>query len=327
MTTQIALTGGLDSTWCLVNGKKAHNDFEALLFNMGNGVHAVLVEYLMSREIIRRLWKEDKGGSFKYETLGQLALGGYIATNNNTPTMRMVQQGRVVNGLARAATEHSRVRDPIHCVVGWHRDDAFENNSEYGDWSLEDYAKLKQLFELQCYFADTGRRIQPLQTPAWDKSKLEMWQELPLEIRPLITIHWHSALNFYYSAKRNELLIYTSPKHFSTKANKYMSLGIDVPAAWIIEVDENLLCELRTTAIEKAYLPMAIKHLLDHTYPNASNSKNVLIDKNITINHWYTHARWSTDGEAIIVEFKEDFEEAYGAALSGKKEVATEVTG
>ncbi|QXO09573.1 hypothetical protein pEaSNUABM11_00149 [Erwinia phage pEa_SNUABM_11] len=329
MATHIALTGGLDSTWCLLNAKEAGSVVKPVLFNMGNGPNAVLVEYLMSREMVRRLWKGSDNDNVSHQVIGQNRLGGYIFTNNNTPSMRLIQQGRVVNGLAGAATDESRVRDPIHCVVGWHRDDAFENNSEYGDWSLDDYNKLKQLFELQCYFADTGRRIHPLQTPAWDKSKLEMWNALPMDIRPLVTIHWHTAMNFYWSPKRGELLIYTSPLHFSHKAKKYHLCGFDTAAAWILQVDENLIVELETDAIHKGERPSAVKLLLE-TLSNETmfNRSEIVLRKNITINHWYTHARWSTEGETIINEFKEDFETAYDKAQAGKaKESATEVSG
>lgn len=324
MTTHIALTAGLDSAWCLVNGKKAGNSLEPVVFNMGNGINAVIIEYLMGREMIRRLWKDSKGGSIPYHTLGKQNIGGYIYTNNNTPTMRMVQQGRIVNGLARVACDGSRIRDPIHCIVGWHRDDAFENNGEYGDWSLEDYSKLKQLFELQCYFADTGRRIQPLATPAWDKSKLDMWKELPEELRPLVTIHWHSALSFTYSDKRKELLISTPPTYFSAKANRYIALGFDPTAAWVIKVDDNLLSELNAPLFKDDALPMAITHLLDEVAPmRPVNMAEVHVNDNITINQTYSHSRWSVEGESIIREFKEDFEAAYDAAIARKEKAGT----
>ncbi|AXF51275.1 hypothetical protein WELLINGTON_146 [Erwinia phage Wellington] len=320
MPTYIALTGGLDSTWCLVNGKKAGNSLEPVVFNMGNGINAVIIEYLLGREMVRRLWKDKKGDVMPHHAWGKQKLGGYIFTNNNTPTMRMIQQGRVVNGLARVACDDSRIRDPIHCIVGWHRDDAFENNGEYGDWSLDDYSKLKQLFELQCYFADTGRRIQPLATPAWDKPKIDMWSELPDDLRPLVTVHWHNALSIVYSDKRKELLICAQPTYFSHKVNEYIALGIDPTAAWIIKADNNLLRELAAPLFKEDVLPLAVKHMLNEVPAGAiANMEKVHISDNITINQTYPHTRWSVEGESILREFKEDMEAAYDAALQKEK--------
>lgn len=322
MASKIALTGGLDSTWCLQYMKRAGNKVEAALFNMGNGPSAVLLEYLMGREIIRRLWKASTNGIFTYDLLGQRELGGYYRATTNTPAGRLLQQQRVVNGLAKLATEDTPSRDPVHCVVGWHKDDAFENNGEWGDWSLADYEKLKELFYLQCYFSDCGRRIQPLHTPAWNKSKAEMWNELPEDVRPLVTIH--RSANFLFSQKRMELLIYTEPGFQSAKGDKYAEVGIGCAHAWIIKVDGNLISELRTSAISPSDRPLAITCILENSeqYPNR---KDVMISEPLTVNQWFTFTRWSSEGESIILEFKED-NEAFYDALQQQKRESTEAT-
>jgi len=305
MAAILALTGGLDSTWCLKRMVDVGNECEPALFAMGNGGASVIVEFLLSREITRRFYPK-RVSDIVHRTLGMEAVGGYVLTNKNTPTARLLQQGRVVQGLARLVTESQRIRDPIHCVVGWHKDDAVENSSEYGDWSLEDYDKLKKMFELLCHFGDTGRRILPLQTPAWNESKRDMWWNLPDNVRPLVTIHWSNHIQFAYSKSRQQLMIYTEPGRTSAKGGEYKKLGIDYTAAWIIAVDESLIRELRAPVIAKDMSFEAITAILRDNEDKYLHRENIDPENRLTIVRWFTHTRWSEEGERIISSFKEN---------------------
>lgn len=304
MAVILALTGGLDSAWCLKRMIEVGNDCEPAVFAMGNGGAAVIAEFLLSREIVRRFCPKRNDG-ITHHTLGMNALGGYIIINKDTPSGRLLQQGRVVQGLARLVTEQ-RSRDPIHCAVGWHKNDAVENSSEWGDWSLEDYDKLKTMFELLCHFGDTGRRIIPLQMPAWDQSKRDMWWALPEEIRPLVTIHAATSLRFAYSPSRQQLMMYTDPGSKSGKGDEYLKLGIDYTAAWIFAVDENLIRELRAPIIEQDYRYDAIIAVLRDNENKYLHHEKIYPEDRLTIVRWFTHTRWSEEGERIISSFKEN---------------------
>ncbi|MGK7530273.1 hypothetical protein, partial [Salmonella enterica] len=120
-------------------------------------------------------------------------------------------------------------------VVGWYKLDALENSLELGDWTLDEYARLKNLYSELMYFQDHAGRVPPLLTPAWDKEKLEMWQELPEDIRRLLQVSNYNNYEFAIDRENNMLIVYAHP---SAKSQNYRSLGITPSVGWEIKIND-----------------------------------------------------------------------------------------
>lgn len=186
----VAFTGGLDSTWCLYDILRKDKFTNVMVMQTGVGGPATqyIAEMFARRSILKELArlfpnKTIKEFSCPVATIypNQNGRGG-----NDNP--QLVQQLNTYMALFKCATSISDLSTNISCVTGWHKDDVFENDPNEGmlQEHLEQYKDILGTMFRSVNICSPSRII--LSTPAWDKTKMEMWTELPRSIRNLIAV-------------------------------------------------------------------------------------------------------------------------------------------
>ncbi|QVW28642.1 hypothetical protein pEaSNUABM8_00145 [Erwinia phage pEa_SNUABM_8] len=241
MTRVVTLTGGLDSTWVMHKLLTLPDDMPAELIrpvylDFNQGIRAAWLEYMLSSEsALRMLMKTE----MYQRTLDWRSpphnVFNHIRGNN---TARLVQQGNVITSLAFVMNEEQcRDNEPVTAYVGWNKGDCIERNYTRGEWSEADYERLRVMYESLIYFQDHAPRPHPLMTPAWDKTKMEMWMELPHDIRELVTVASHYSIEFIPCPEIDMLYVEINLEN-SAKHIRYSKMGIELSVAWRFSLTE-----------------------------------------------------------------------------------------
>lgn len=242
MSRILTLTGGLDSTWILNKLMNLPDDHPAeqiypVYLDFNQGERAAFLEYLLSSEAALRMLKQSQW--YKRELEWRSAapnIYNHIRCRQDANT-RMVQQGNVVMCLANVINEQLCREQGVTAYVGWNKGDCVERNLTRGEYNEDDYNRLRRMYEDLVYFQDHGYRVHPLLTPAWDKTKEEMWKELPPNVRELITVASHYAIHYIPCPEIDVMYIYIRFDH-SAKHIRYRERGIELSVAWRINMNK-----------------------------------------------------------------------------------------
>ncbi|QVW55076.1 hypothetical protein pEaSNUABM29_00032 [Erwinia phage pEa_SNUABM_29] len=242
MTKLVSFSAGLDSTWimyqlmCKGVPNEAHYVRPAY-FSMYNGGNSNFMEMLFSVAIVERLVdKHDVNVDYvTWAVLNENNFEPFTGKSYPNEWSPLIQQGNVIQGLAKLMHRITRRQYHSTAWLGWNKMDALENSMTMGDWSLDEYARMKNLYSELMYFQDHPGRIPPLQTPAWDKDKFEMWRELPPDIRELIQVSNYNNYEFAYDRDGMSLLVTATP---CAKSEYYRSIGIEPAVAWRIRMND-----------------------------------------------------------------------------------------
>ncbi|QVW55822.1 hypothetical protein pEaSNUABM9_00241 [Erwinia phage pEa_SNUABM_9] len=237
----VTLTGGLDSTWVMNTLLNLSDDMPAefifpVYLDFNQGYRAAFLEYLLSSESALRMLKKSE--VYKRELTWRTPASNIFNHIRGNYTARLVQQGNVILSLASVMNEElCRGSDAITAYVGWNKGDCIERNFARGEYSEADYVRLREMYESLIYFQDHAQRVHPLITPAWDKTKIEMWKELPADIRELVTVASHYSIEFIDCPELDmfyvEINLDNSAKHI-----RYREKGIELSVAWRINTNE-----------------------------------------------------------------------------------------
>lgn len=241
MTRVVTLTGGLDSTWVLNKLINLPDDMPAefirpVYLDFNQGIRAAFLEYILSSESALRMlkkshfyqrsldWRSPPPNTFNH------IRGKYLT--------RLVQQGNVITSLALVMNDElCRENDAVTAYVGWNKGDCIERNFTRGEWSEADYERLRVMYESLIYFQDHAPRVHPLMTPAWDKTKFEMWKELQPDIRELITVASHYSIEYIPCPEIDVMYVEINLGN-SAKHARYHAMGIELSVAWRFALNE-----------------------------------------------------------------------------------------
>lgn len=241
MSRILTLTGGLDSTWVLHKLINTPDDQPAeaiypVYLDFNQGQRAAFLEYLLSSEAALRMLKQTEWYKRELEWRAPAPdIYNYVLSRGDANT-RLVQQGNVVMCLANVMNDQLCREQGVTAFVGWNKGDCIERNLTRGEYNEDDYNRLRRMYEDLVYFQDHGYRVHPLLTPAWDKTKHDMWKELPPEIRPLITVAPHYAIHYLPCPELDVIYIYIKPEHCA-KYIRYREQGIELSVAWRISTN------------------------------------------------------------------------------------------
>lgn len=242
MTKLVSFSAGLDSTWImhklLVEAPRGEAAYvRPAYFSMYNGGNANFIELLFGTAILQRLFENrgDQSYHTRWQTLDEANFQPVLNHNHPNSWQPLIQQGNVVMGLTKLMHRLTRRQYQSCAYVGWNKADALENSMAFGDWSLEEYARLKRLYSEIMYFQDHPGRIPPLQTPAWNMDKREMWDALPTNVQELIQVGNYNNYEFHHDRYLNKLWIVLYP---NDKFNYYRKMGIEVQRAWVVTLDD-----------------------------------------------------------------------------------------
>ena len=243
MAKLVSFSAGLDSTWIMYRllcgslfGQAS--EVRAAYFSMYNGGNTNFMEMLCGVAMIGRMmdyhnaqthhvtWTTVKEGSFTPITSGRSYDNGWSP---------LIQQGNIVTTMANLMCRITRRHHQALAFVGWNKYDAVENSLDRGDWTLDEYARMKHLYHELVYFQDHAGRVPPLQTPAWDKEKIDMWRELPANIQELVQVSNFNNYEFAIDRDSQKLWVYTSP---CAKSTTYRKLGIAPSVGWCIRLND-----------------------------------------------------------------------------------------
>ena len=241
MSRIVTVTGGLDSTWVLHELLNAPDDQPAdqiypVYFDFNQGERASFLEYLLSTESALRMLKQTDW--YKRELEWRAAAPNIFnhAWSRRDANTRLVQQGNVVLCLANVVNEQLCREQGVTAFVGWNKGDCIERNWTRGEYNEDDYDRLRRMYEDLVYFQDHGYRVHPLLTPAWDKTKHEMWKELPPEVRQFITVAPHYAIHYLPCPELDVIYIYIKTEQCA-KYIRYREQGIELSVAWRISTN------------------------------------------------------------------------------------------
>lgn len=242
MSRILTLTGGLDSTWVLNKLMNTPDDHPAeqiypVYLDFNQGERAAFLEYLLSSESALRMLKQTQW--YKRELEWRSASQNIFnhVWSRRDSNQRLVQQGNVVMSLANVMNEQLCREQGVTAYVGWNKGDCIERNLTRGEYNEDDYNRLRRMYDDLVYFQDHGYRVHPLLTPAWEKTKVEMWRELPPEVRPFITVAPHYAIHYQSCPELDVMYIYIKPEHCA-KYIRYREQGIDLSVAWRISLNQ-----------------------------------------------------------------------------------------
>lgn len=264
MTRIVTMTGGLDTTWVMQKLLNIPDDQPAeeiipVYLNFNQGSRAGFVEYLLGTESTLRLMNASRW----YQRSMRWALSARTYNHiRGSRIGRLVQQGNVVLMLANVVNETLNNGQGVTAYTGWNKGDCIENNYARAEYSLEDYDRLKRMYQDLVYFQDHGYRVAPLMTPAWDMAKFDMWRDLPENVRTLITVASTIALEiipcpeigyFYIVVKTDEC----------AKFVRYKEAGMHISAAWRVCMNKAYYDRIQTSTLPtNDYYPYVPHELL-----------------------------------------------------------------
>lgn len=242
MSRILTLTGGLDSTWVLHKLLNLPDDYPAeqiypVYIDFNQGERAAFLEYLLGSEAALRMLKQTQWYTQDLEWREPASnIYNHIRSRQDANT-RMVQQGNVVMCLANVVNEQLCREQGVTALVGWNKGDCVERNLTRGEYNEADYDRLRRMYEDLVYFQDHGYRVHPLLTPAWDKTKFDMWKELPVNVRELVTVASHYAIHYIPCPELDVLYIYIK-FDYSAKHIRYREQGIELSVAWRVALNK-----------------------------------------------------------------------------------------
>lgn len=279
MARLLAFTGGLDSTWVLnkLISQPASDGGEVIhpvYMDFYQGSPAALVEFILGSEIALRLLKHNKDhyrepllwlspphGLFTSAIIGRSGAG----------ESRLIQQGNTVLGLAHMMNPIQARHPGSTALTGWNKADFIENSALQGEWSEEDYLRLKKVYSELMFFQDHHYRCSPLLTPAWDMEKKDMWDQLPADVQELITVCSTYMFKFFHIKSENAIYIACNPEHFG-KSLRYLKRGINLSAGWRIAIDEEFKRRVFTENLPGNYFAGSFP---DGILPTGDEKKNL----------------------------------------------------
>lgn len=226
-----AFSGGLDSL---------HAAYVTILKNQSYDHHLVYIdlydevdktEYILARTLYNSLVKIFPKTSINFEKIKPARPNRYeMPPNGRQP---LLQQGIVVETMAR----HIAIRIPhshrfVGCTVGWNQYDANEKSGEAFDWSIKDYERLREMYASLIYFQDLGRQPD-LMLPSWDKTKIEMWNTLPEELRKLCYVGAPGQSSQSATMKEDHVLLEIVAN--GSKLEEYYSQGLAPSKKFLIK--------------------------------------------------------------------------------------------
>lgn len=216
----VAFTGGLDSTWCLYDilRKDKFTDVVVMQAAVGGPATQYLAELFARRAILKEL-----NHLFPDKTIHEYCCPMATIYPNQVGKQepQLVQQLNTYMALFRCAISVKASNTNIACVIGWHKEDVFENDPNEGTMQeyLDQYKNIIGGMYKSVNLCSASRVA--LITPAWDKTKLDMWTELPRPVRNLITVA--DGYDIRWVDKDNRITV--TPYRMS-KSAEYDRLGI-----------------------------------------------------------------------------------------------------
>ncbi len=243
MTRVVTLTGGVDSSWNLMNMinrvDSHYENIRPLYMDFKQGQDASFAEFVLGTEIAHRLLKQSQGFQSPLEWISppENFFPDVRVTKNHQLGARLSQQGYTILGLARVMDKVLGESPGSTATVGWNMADTVEASGAQAEWSIDDYARLKRMYSDLIYFQDHGYRAAPLLTPAWDMDKYEMWSALPQNVQELITVASHYQVGIRYIPGEEYFYIVVDHERCG-KALRYRRRGIVLTRAWRIRLDD-----------------------------------------------------------------------------------------
>lgn len=227
MNYRHAFTGGLDSTYVVYKliKEQPHQRHDLVYINLYSQLYSfeMRIAYLQYK-LLKETFPET---DIRWCTI-ESVLPGINMPAGEKVAMPLSQQINVVTTLAADAAEQAARCVGVLHTCGWHKSDTIESSMELGDWSENDYQKMRAIYtDIVCYY-DRGRAHQLL-TPAWNVDKRVMWDSLPQELRRLVFSSNAICRSYVKEGKQ-----YVIPKDFKFE-EYYNKHGIDVAAIFIIE--------------------------------------------------------------------------------------------
>lgn len=316
MARLLAFTGGLDSTWILQKmlNQPSHNGGEhvyPVYMDFFQGSKAAFLEYLLSSEIGLRLLNHTSEYNEPLNWLQppeSIMSGAFI--NHNPAAPRLIQQGNAVLGLAWLMNRQLANAPGSTATVGWNKADFIENSMLQCEWSEQDYIRLKNMYSDIMYFQDHHYRTTPLLTPAWDKEKIDMWNDLPANVRELITVVPYYAIRYHHLKDENAFYI-VAKLNAHGKAVRYQARGIELSAAWRIEMDSAYYSRISKSNCPKngfgGEIPEGVLTIPEtevHLKDNLSLKKS---DETLLIKA-YSVAEWETEWLSVEIKLRQQNE-------------------
>ncbi|ANZ48148.1 hypothetical protein ASESINO_135 [Erwinia phage vB_EamM_Asesino] len=243
MTRVVTLTGGVDSSWNLMNMiNRVDSQYETirpLYMDFKQGQDASFAEFVLGTEIAHRLLKQSQGYQSPLQWISppDNFFPDVRVTQHHQLGARLSQQGYTILGISWVMNKVLSQSPGSTATVGWNMADTVEASGAQAEWSTEDYARLKRMYSDLIYFQDHGYRAAPLLTPAWDMDKFEMWSALPSNVKELITVASHYQINIRH-IPGEEYFYIVADKERCGKALRYRRRGIRLTRAWRIKLDD-----------------------------------------------------------------------------------------
>lgn len=217
----VAFTGGLDSTWCLydVLRKNKFTEVYVVNANVGACISQTLLELFARRCILNELKTLFPNKVIKEITCPTPTM--YVV--QGTRRTQLVQPINIYAAFLRSTALLGGTINIVSCITGWHREDVFENNPNEG--VVEKWlGQYRDIINTMCVSINPeANNTVILQTPAWDKHKLDMWNDLPTIIQQHITTAQKSLID--WDDDTNTVSISISDYK---KIEEYSELGIHI---------------------------------------------------------------------------------------------------
>lgn len=228
----VAFSGGLDSTWILHDLLKKGEKVKVVQINVAAGTTQLIPEALARRQILTHFHK-----LFPKQIVDEI-LFPFASQAINVRTGMDWSTGRQVSAVRNILVQQVSVRNALlSCVnqsnpnidryfAGWHRDDVGTTFSKEHHDYLCDLTPLFQITEAEWINHERFPRDLEvkIELPAWDMEKLDMWNQIPEEIRPLVMVG-RPVFNLEYNKETGVLSGCYNKDHHKWK--EYTDLGLN----------------------------------------------------------------------------------------------------
>lgn len=236
MPNLLAFTSGLDSTYCLHTLASGVTDVAPCFLALQSGQDSAIVESVLGTLSILTAIKNDP---WKAENLHEI----WYDSNSNSfvPAIRhngttvkeehqglcLMQQVGVMDTLRHIFTDNYSLGN---IVSGYTASDCIEENFMVGEKTREEYLALFKSTENLMALSQRFKWNPKVLSPAFNKTKLEMWGEIPDYAKRFISVGNTYELTGYISERGTYIIRLNN--YSCNKWNKYRRMGIDIPLAW-----------------------------------------------------------------------------------------------
>jgi hypothetical protein len=228
----VAFSGGLDSTWILHDLLKKGELVKVVQINVAAGTTQLIPEALVRRQILTYFHKH-----FPNQIIDEI-LFPFVSQAINVRTGMDWSTGRKVSTVRNILAQQISVRNALlSCVnhsdpivdkyfAGWHKDDIGATFSKEHHDYLSNLTPLFQITEAEWLSHERFPRDLEvkIELPAWDMEKLDMWNQIPEVIRPLVMIG-RPVFNVEYNKETGVLSGCYQDDH--PKWKEYTALGLN----------------------------------------------------------------------------------------------------